>query len=138
MTEKNYKILRENHKNEAVHRTRQNVYCIDLGVNIGSEFNFFHFCVVIKEFDYLALIVPLSTEKEDDSERKLKSNFIIPIGAIEDMPYDKKPCYAMVNQMRVVSKQRLTNYYDKEKRPVNMTLHDRPNEASSRFFCIDW
>lgn len=104
--------IKKDRKVEKQNRKRQSVYCLDFGVNVGSEFNYFHFCVVIKEFDYTAIIVPLSTEKEDDAEWKSAGNLVIPIGIVEDMRYDKKPCYAMVNQIKTVSKQRLTDYYD--------------------------
>lgn len=120
--ERNLKI-KKNNKLEKVNRIRQNVYCIDYGVNIGSEFNYFHFGVVIKEFDYTAIIVPLSTEKENDADWKSASNLIVPIGVIDDMPKDKKPVYAMINQIKTVSKQRLTDYYVKEeKKYYPMTL----------------
>ncbi|MCM3394848.1 MULTISPECIES: type II toxin-antitoxin system PemK/MazF family toxin [Cytobacillus] len=110
---RNYRI-KQNSRSESTKRPRQNVYCIDFGVNIGREFNYFHFCVVIKEFNNTAIVVPLSTEKENDPEWKSASNLMIPIGVIEDMPKDKKPVYALVNQMKTVSKQRLTDYYVKE------------------------
>lgn len=111
--ERNLRIKRNN-KLENKGRKRQSVFCLDFGVNIGSEFNFFHFCVVIKEFDYTAIVVPLSTEKENDPEWKSASNLILPIGEIEDMPKDKKPVYAMINQIKTVSKQRLSDYFVKE------------------------
>lgn len=124
IVERNLKIKRGT-SNEKVSRPRQSVYCLDFGVNIGSEFNFFHFCVVIKEFDYTAIIVPLSTEKESDAEWKKAGNLVIPIGEIEDMPKDKKPVYAMVNQIKTVSKQRLTDYFVKEEKKYYPMMLDR-------------
>ncbi len=106
---KNFMIKKE-HSKELVHRYKQRVYWIDFGVNIGSEFNYPHFCVVIKEFDYTAIVVPLSTVKEDDADWKSANNLIIEIGALEDLPNEKKACYALVNQIKTVSKQRLTDY----------------------------
>lgn len=124
LVDRNLKIKRNQNK-ERVHKVRQNVYCLDFGVNVGSEFSFFHFCVVVKEFDYTAIVVPLSTEKEDDADWKSAGNLIVPIGEIDDMPYDKKPVYAMVNQIRTVSKHRLTDYYDKkQKKHIPMTLNE--------------
>lgn len=123
-TERNLRI-KKNSSLERSHRKRQNIYCLDYGVNVGSEFNYFHFCVVIKEFEYTALVVPLSSEKEDDADWKKSGNLIVPIGEIEDMPNDKKSVYAMVNQMKAVSKQRLTDYYDKcNKKYCPMTLNE--------------
>jgi mRNA-degrading endonuclease toxin of MazEF toxin-antitoxin module len=128
LVDRNYKLKNGNAK-EKVSKKRQNVYCLDFGVNVGSEFNFFHFCVVIKEFDYTAIIVPLSTEKEDDAEWKSAGNLVVPIGVIEDMPKEKKPVYAMVNQIRTVSKQRLTDYFDKnEGKYYPMTLDPKQME----------
>ncbi|MGZ0050604.1 type II toxin-antitoxin system PemK/MazF family toxin [Brevibacillus gelatini] len=98
---------------EKVQRPRKFVYWIDFGVNIGSEFNGPHFAVVIKEFSHTAIVVPLSSVKEDDGEWKNPDNLIIPIGCIDGLPKDKKPCYAMVNQIRSVSKQRLSSYQDR-------------------------
>lgn len=124
LTERNLKI-KKNSSLEKVHKKRQNVYCIDFGVNVGSEFSFFHFCVVVKEFDYTAIVVPLSTEKDDDADWKSAGNLVVPIGEIEDMPKEKKPVYAMVNQITTVSKQRLTDYYDKkENKRYPMTLNE--------------
>ncbi|MDD3901988.1 MAG: type II toxin-antitoxin system PemK/MazF family toxin [Dysgonamonadaceae bacterium] len=97
---------------ERIGRHRGKVFHMDFGINIGCEFNFPHFCVVIKEFDYTAVIVPLSTIKEDDPEWKSPENLIIEIGAIENLPKEKKTCYALVNQIRTVSKKRLDYYRD--------------------------
>jgi uncharacterized protein YifN (PemK superfamily) len=123
IVDRNHKI-KSNPSVERKSRERQNVYCLDFGINIGSEFSFFHFCVVIKEFDKTAIIVPLSTEKENDPDWKSAGSLVISIGAIADMPYEKKTCYAMVNQIKTVSKQRLTDYYDNKKNMhINMSLN---------------
>jgi mRNA-degrading endonuclease toxin of MazEF toxin-antitoxin module len=106
-------LIKSNPKRERVHRLKQRVYWIDFGVNIGSEFNFPHFCVVLKEFDYTAIVIPLSTVKEDDADWKSAQNLIVEIGVLENLPENKKSCYAMVNQIRSVSKQRLSDYKDK-------------------------
>jgi len=99
---------------ENIGRPRGRVYHIDFGVNIGSEFNYPHFCVVLKEFKYTSIVVPLSTSKEDDPEWKYPENLIIEIGEIENLPKDKKSCYALVNQIKSVSKKRLDYYRDEE------------------------
>lgn len=106
-------IIKSNPKKEKIHRLKQRVYWIDFGVNIGSEFNFPHFCVVLKEFDYTAIVIPLSTVKEDDADWKSAKNLIIEIGVLDNLEENKKLCYAMVNQIRSVSKQRLSDYKDK-------------------------
>lgn len=95
---------------EMARRRRSRVYWIDFGVNIGSEFNYPHFCVVIKESLFTAIVVPISSVKENTPDWKQSENLIVEIGSIEDLPGDKKPCYALVHQIRTVSKQRLSNY----------------------------
>jgi mRNA-degrading endonuclease toxin of MazEF toxin-antitoxin module len=97
---------------EDLTRERGYVYWIDFGINIGSEFNSNHFGVVIKEFKYTALVVPISTIKESDSSWKNPENLVIPIGKIEGLPGKKEDSYAMVNQLKSLSKQRLTFYRD--------------------------
>ena len=115
---KNRIIHYEKNKNskevEKIGRSRGKVYHMDFGINVGSEFNFPHFCVVIKEFDYTAIVVPLSTVKEDDPEWKSPENLIVEIGEIKDLPKDKKTCYALINQIKAVSKKRLDYYKDDE------------------------
>lgn len=107
---KNY-FIKKSPSKEKVNRIRQNVYWMDFGFNVGTEFNFPHFCVVIKEFRNTAIVVPLSTEKDDDDpELKSAGNLFIPIGVLNDLPGNKSPCYALVNQIRAVSKQRLSDY----------------------------
>lgn len=119
-------------------RRRARVYWIDFGVNIGSEFNYPHFCVVIKESYYTALVVPLSSIKEETSDWKNNEDLIVEIGCIEDLPLDKKPCYALINQMRSVSKQRLSNfrykgqYYDLRLTNDQMDLIDKKISSLSK------
>jgi mRNA-degrading endonuclease toxin of MazEF toxin-antitoxin module len=93
-------------------RPRKRICYFDFGVNVGSEFNYPHFAVVIKEFSFTAIVVPISSQKEDDPEWKSPENLIIPIGVIKDLPREQRPCYAMVNQIRSISKQRLSYFKD--------------------------
>jgi mRNA-degrading endonuclease toxin of MazEF toxin-antitoxin module len=122
-TIKNQKI-KNGLKRESVNRPRQRVYWIEFGINVGSEFSFPHFGVVIKEFDYTAIVVPISTEKEDDPEYKNVGNLFIPIGELEDLPYDKRLCYALVNQIRAVSKVRMSDYKDEKSVFHQITLDE--------------
>lgn len=112
-------------KKESVNRPRQRVFWIEFGTNIGSEFSFPHFGVVIKEFNCTAIVVPLSTEKEDDPEYKNSGNLFIPIGELEDLPYDRKPCYALVNQIRTISKARMNDYKDKNGKYHQILLNEK-------------
>lgn len=100
---------------EMVRRRRSRIYWIDFGKNIGSEFNDPHFCVVIRESQYTAIVVPLSSQKENIPDWKMAEDLIVPIGFIEDLPEKKKPTYALVNQIRTVSKQRLSTFKYKGK-----------------------
>ena len=60
-------------------------------------------------------MIPLSTEKEAVADWKKEEDLIIPIGVLDNLPKDKKPCYAMVHQMQVVSKQRLNSFGSKKR-----------------------
>ncbi|MCM3165101.1 type II toxin-antitoxin system PemK/MazF family toxin [Metabacillus litoralis] len=97
---------------EMVRRRRSRVYYIDFGVNVGSEFNYPHFCVVVSEFKYHSVVVPLSTVKETDTDgwKKDEDNLFIEIGEVENFPLEQKDCYAVVSKIREVSKQRLSDY----------------------------
>lgn len=124
ITEKNkYIHLKKKVKDlETIRRRRQNVYWLDFGKNIGSEFNDWHFAVVIRESLYTAVVVPLSTEKETVSDWKKEEDLIIPIGVLDDLPKDKKPCYAMIHQIQVVSKQRLNSFGNKRDGYIEIKL----------------
>jgi uncharacterized protein YifN (PemK superfamily) len=117
-------MIKNGFKKESVSRPRQEVFWIDFGVNIGSEFSFPHFGVVIKEFNKTAIVVPLSTQKEDDPEYKNVGNLIVPIGELEDLPADKKPCFALINQIKVISKSRINNYKDKNGKFYKIVLNE--------------
>lgn len=97
---------------EMVRRRRSRVYYIDFGVNVGSEFNYPHFCVVIKEFNYHAIVVPLSSLDENDEQNwKLnEKNLCVEIGEIKDLPFEKPTSYALIGKIKEVSKQRLSDY----------------------------
>lgn len=105
-----YKQFNESVYMEKVGRERGKVYKIDFGVNIGSEFNYPHFCVVIKEFNSTAIVVPLSSVKEEVPLWKTEDNLVIEVGYIINLPKQTKSSYALVNQMQSVSKKRLDVY----------------------------
>lgn len=95
---------------EMVRRRRSRVYWIDFGKNIGSEFNDPHFCVVIRESQFTAIVVPLSSQKENTPDWKMSEDLIVPIGYINDLPEKQLSTYALVNQITTVSKQRLSTF----------------------------
>lgn len=99
---------------EMARRRRSKVYYIDFGVNVGSEFSYPHFCVVIAEHTYTAVVIPLSSKKEKDLggwKEDERSSFV-DIGKIGGLPEAEKDCYAVISQIKTVSKQRLSDYRD--------------------------
>lgn len=100
---------RSNNDKEMQRRRRGRIYWIDFGKNIGSEFNDYHFAIVIYESMYTAIVVPLTSEKDDIAKWIKNENLVINIGKIDDLPEDeKRNNYALIHQMRAVSKQRLS------------------------------
>lgn len=119
------KIILENKRikdREMARRRRSEVYWIDFGVNVGSEFNYPHFCVVLKESKFTAIVVPISSVKEDTPDWKDSEDLIVGIGLLDDLPREKRPSYALVNQIRTVSKQRLSNYKDQDGKYLKIKL----------------
>lgn len=113
---------RQNHSDrdvELVSRKRGHIYWTNFGMNIGAEFSGWHWCLVIREFARTALVVPLSSVKASNQEWKKASNCIVDIGKIRDLPKDNsKNIYALVNQMRSISKQRLSPYRDRDSKRI--------------------
>lgn len=108
---------------EARQRRRARVYWIDFGVNVGSEFNYPHFGVVLKEFQSHAIVVPISSVKDVAQGWKTKENLYIEIGTIQGLPRPEES-YAVVGQIRSISKQRLSDYLDtdtKQHIPLRLT-----------------
>lgn len=101
---------------ELFKKTRQKVYWIDFGRNIGSEFRDLHFAVVIYESKYTALVVPLTSKKEQDPKWIADNrNVIVDLGIIDGFPEDSKECYACTFMIQSVSKKRLSRYGNQEK-----------------------
>ena len=96
---------------ELYKKSRQNVYWIDFGRNIGSEFHDCHFAVVLYESKYTAIVVPLTSKKEQEpawiEENK---DVIVDLGTIEGYPDENKECYACTFMLQTVSKKRLSQY----------------------------
>lgn len=53
---------------ELYKKSRQNVYWINFGRNIGSEFQDYHYAVVLFETKYTAIVVPLTSKKDHDPQ----------------------------------------------------------------------
>lgn len=117
VTEKNKYIYGRKERNddcETIRRKRQYVYWLDFGRNVGSEINDWHFALVVSESLQTAVVVPLSSDKEKSSAWIDNNDLAVPIGVLEDLPQEKKPCYAMVNHIQVVSKKRLNSFGNKK------------------------
>lgn len=101
---------------ELFKKSRQYVYWIDFGRNIGSEFRDLHFAVVIYESKYTALVIPLTSKKEHDPKWiEENKNVIVDLGIIEGFPSESKECYACTFMLQSVSKKRLSRYGNEEK-----------------------
>ena len=84
------------------------MFWVELGINIGSEFNEPHYAVVVKESKYTAIIVPLTSKKEKIPKWIQDDDAIIPIGKIEGFENNDTECYACISMIRSVSKRRLS------------------------------
>lgn len=118
------KIELDKKDEEMDRRTRSKVYYIDFGVNVGSEFNYPHFAAVIAEGTCTATIIPLSTKKDKDEgtwKEDSRSPYIN-IGEVKGFPYEDKECYALIGQIKTVSKKRLSDYRDKNKQYHELSL----------------
>lgn len=93
---------------ETYKKTRQKVYWINFGRNIGSEFQDYHYAVVLYEFKYTAIVIPLTSKKEHEPEWILEhKDVIVDLGMVEGYPDESKECYACVFMLQSVSKKRL-------------------------------
>lgn len=113
-------------KQDQVQRKRKFVYWTDLGMNVGSEICEKHFCVVLKEFDKTAIVVPLSSVKQGDehSRWKTEENGYFKIGSIPELPISRD-AYAVVSQIKNVSKKRLTSFaHPKTRKKMALKLNE--------------
>jgi len=103
--------------NETYKKNRQNVYWINFGNNIGSEFRDYHYAVVIHESKYTALVVPLTSKKEEPPQWILDNKeVIVDLGEIKGYPHECKECYACTFLLQSVSKKRLDRCGNKNNR----------------------
>src|SRR5699024_10479098 len=57
------------------------------GCTLRAEFNYSHFCVVLREFTYHAIVVPISSVKKDAGQDwKTNENLFVGIGEISNLP----------------------------------------------------
>lgn len=119
------KFIRQDSASEFVQRKRKYIYWCSLGMNVGSEISEDHFVVVLKEFGSTAVVVPLSSVKDDNLKKEEDGYFNI--GEINDLPIKKCENYAVIGQIKTVSKKRLSSYRvgkGRDKRFLTIVLSD--------------
>ena len=77
------KSSKEKMDQELYKKNRQNVYWINFGRNIGSEFQDYHYALVIYESKYTALVVPFTKVTLEPS---------LSIVPVDDSPFAGKIC----------------------------------------------
>ena len=102
----------------------------NIGRNIGSEFQDYHYAVVLFESKYTAIVVPLTSKKEHDpawiEENK---DFIVDLGVVAGYPNESKDCYACTFMLQTVSKKRLDRCGNKETGYFNIRISDEQMAA---------
>lgn len=83
---------------------RGEVFHVNFGYGIGSEYRYDHYCVVLKTEGKVAIVVPLTSQ---NSTYNRNSNLVLNLGIINKMPGKAKDSYALINQIRTVSRARL-------------------------------
>lgn len=94
---------------EVSKKPRSHVYWVEFGINVGSEFNNPHYAVVVKESKYTAIVVPLTSKKEEIPKWIKDDDAIIPIGKVIGFENGDTECYACISLIRSVSKRRLSS-----------------------------
>lgn len=92
---------------ETFSKYKNHVYWIDFGKNIGTEIHDYHYAVVIKELDCIAIVVPLTTKKTVIPDWMKNNDLIVDIGEVTGFPKEDKECYANVSGIQSISKKRL-------------------------------
>lgn len=125
---KNYYIFKSKqnqHEKDAEARYAKevgHVYWTEFGINIGSEYNDFHYSVVIKESPYTCIVVPFTSKKEDIPKWILNDNGIVDIGKINGFPDKQVDNLACVSLIKTVSKKRLSRYKDENGQYYDLIL----------------
>ena len=110
---------------ETYKKTRQKVYWINFGRNIGSEFQDYHYAVVLYESKYTAIVIPLTSKKEHEPEWIIENkDVIVDLGIIEGYPEESKECYACTFMLQTVSKKRLNRCGNKRNGYFDIKISD--------------
>ncbi len=76
---------------ETYKKNRQKVYWINFGRNIGSEFQDYHYAVVLYEFKYTAIVVPLTSKKDHEPAWIIDhKDVIVDLGKVDGYPMEVK------------------------------------------------
>lgn len=121
-------------------KPRSHVYWVEFGINIGSEFNNPHYAVVVKESKYTAIVVPLTSKKEEMPKWIQNDDAVIPIGKVEGFDTNDTECYACISLIRSVSKRRLSSKVNGKfvKLKLSSTQMDKIDQViNNRFTKID-
>lgn len=115
---------------ELFKKNRQSVYWINFGRNIGSEFQDYHYAVVLYESKYTAIVVPLTSKKEHDPNWiEENKDVIVDLGIIDGFPNEVKECYACTFMLQTVSKKRLDRCGNKTEGYFNIKISDEQMKA---------
>lgn len=83
---------------------RGEVFHVDFGYGIGAEYRYNHYCVVLAVEGKIVIVVPLTSS---NSKYNQNSDFVVSLGEILKMPGQVKDSYALINQIRSISRYRL-------------------------------
>lgn len=115
---------------ELYKKSRQQVYWINFGRNIGSEFQDYHYAIVLFESKYLATVVPLTSKKEHEPKWIIEhKDLIVDLGCVEGYPGDSKECYACTFMLQTVSKKRLDRCGNKNTGYFKIKISDEQMKA---------
>lgn len=78
---------------------RGEIFLVDFGYNIGTEFRYMHYCIILKVVGTMATVLPLTSKNKNN-------NFSIDLGIISKLGNNKNS-YALLNQIKSISRARL-------------------------------
>lgn len=115
---------------ETYKKVRQKVYWINFGRNVGSEFQDYHYAVVLYECKYTAIVIPLTSKKEHDPQWIIENkDVIVDLGIVEGYPDESKECYACTFMLQTVSKKRLDRCGNKKDGYFDIKISDEQMKA---------
>lgn len=116
------RIIRFKKSDEKVQRKRKHVYWSSVGMNVGSELSEDHFVVVVKEFPTVAVVIPLSSVKPEHTKSEALGYY--EIGKVDGLPVSSRNSFAVVSQIKTMSKKRLSSYRLANKEYLTIILSD--------------